>query len=172
MANLRIEHELPIAAERFWALLHDPAYEAFQAEGLGLAGYEEVERKIDGQVMHRKIRVIPKIEVPAAIRKVIGVGGADAGSMGYIEQQDKRLDKYELRWWVDPPILVGKLQVGGLFRVEPIDDKRCRRILDGEVKIGIPIVGGTVEKFVLQEVKKTYDKVPGIVAAWVKKHPA
>lgn len=169
MATLRIVHELPIGAERFWELLHDPAYESFQAKGLGLAGYEEVERRIDGQVMHRKIRVVPKIEVPAAIRKVIGAG--DAGAMGYIEQQDKRLDKFELRWWVDPPILVGKLQVGGLFRVEPLDDKRCRRILDGEVKISIPVVGGTVEKFVLQEVKKTYDKMPGIVADWVRQNP-
>jgi hypothetical protein len=171
MATLRIVHELPIAADRFWELLHDPAYEAFQAAGLGLGGYEEVERRVEGSVMHRRIRVVPKIEVPAAIRKVIGAGDKDAGSMGYIESQEKQLDRYEMRWWVDPPILVGKLQVGGLFRLEPIDATRCRRILDGEVKIGIPIVGGTVEKFVLQEVKKTYDKVPGIVAAWVRQNP-
>ncbi len=171
MATLRIVHELPIAAERFWELLHDPAYEAFQAAGLGLGGYEELERRIEGSVMHRRIRVMPKIEVPAAIRKVIGAGGKDAGAMGYIEDQEKQLDRYELRWWVDPPVLVGKLQVGGLFRLEPIGDTRCRRVLDGEVKIGIPIVGGTVEKFVLQEVKKTYDKVPEIVAEWVRQNP-
>lgn len=167
MARFTIEHELPIAAETFWELLHTPEFEAFQAERMGLASYDEVSREIRDNVMHRRIRIEPQIQIPEAVMKPLRKQiGSDTNDFGYIEGQEKRLDRFELRWWVEPPVLKDRLEVGGLFRVEAIDAERCRRTMTADVHVRIFGLGTVIEKLVEKETRKTYDAVPGIIAAW------
>lgn len=165
MARMYTEHEIPLEATAFWELLHTEAYEQFQARELGLKEYEEVDRRQEGDTVIRRIRVAPDIHLPGPVRKFVDRHFGDE-EISYIEAREERDGELAYTWWVEAPVMADKINVGGRFYVEPIDDDRCRRVLDGEAKIKAFGVGSIVERLAVQETIRTYDRIPEIVRKW------
>jgi hypothetical protein len=63
-----------------------------------------------------------------------------------------------------------KFSMGGKYSVTPLDGgARCRREFKGEVKVTIPLIGGRVEKYMLDELRASYDTAAATTRRWIAK---
>lgn len=165
MAKLYAEHVIPMEAHAYFRLNNDPEFEQFQAERINLESYEEVERSENGGKIHRRIQVVPDIQLPGAIRKVVDKQLGDR-KLYYEELRDYVDGELEYTWKIVPPVMADRMDVGGKVVVEPIDEGSCKRILDGETKANVFGIGGMLEKFLVREMTNAYDLIPGVVKEW------
>jgi hypothetical protein len=155
LTKLYCQHRISRSAEGLWAVLHTPAFEAHLGKAIGLAEYCELERAEDEASIYRRIRVVPS--VPAAFRMALrGVGGR--GEVGYVEEQWRSKRRMDVRWKMTPFLLADRVRVEGLIRIQPVDDSSCLRILDGEVEVRIPGVGGLIEQAIVSGAVDAYGK--------------
>jgi hypothetical protein len=162
-----IEHILPISREEYWRILHTPEFEAFQAEKLGLKEYREIARKEENGVVYRQIQVVPRVEIPETALKIVR-GYLKDREIGYIEHQEKYPDQFFLKFRIEPPVLKDKIRVEGTFSLLPDTEETCLRTLEGEVTVQLLGVGKIVERFVVDELKRVYDRIPQVIKEYRK----
>jgi hypothetical protein len=165
--RLACEHRIPTTADDFWSWIHGPEFEAEVAKSLGLAAYEELERRQEaGGETYRKIRLASRIPSSLAplVSRLVGVDRATA-----IEEQWRSGDRRVVRWRITPEILSERITVSGELRVEPAGERACRRILDGEIRARIVGVGGLIERAAVREVLGAYDVSARAAADFAKR---
>ena len=148
---------LPCSAETFWKLFFDPKY----TRALFL---EELQFKectvLEQTETARKLRLVPKVNLPAVIQKVIG----DAFS--YEEHGTFDRARNEWTWRMVPRKEI--VATRGKVRIEPISDSQCRRhdevIIEGKM-FG---VGGLIESTAEKEVRASRPKEQAFLERWLK----
>jgi hypothetical protein len=154
--RIHCEHRMPFAADHFWAIIHAPEYESLVAESLGLAEYREVERREEPEAIYRRIEARPSAlseSFQKLLQRIAGVGSAN-----YVEEQWRSKHAMEVRWQAIPSVLNERVRVEGVVRIEPIDEQTCLRILEGEVAIRVPVLGGMLERAAASAVVESYGK--------------
>lgn len=163
--DFTIEHIIPLSREEYWKILHTPEFETFQAKELGLKVYDEIAREQEGTIIRRRVKVKPEAQLPASVQKIVS-SYISLEDLGYIEEQVRYDDKYYLEFRIHPPVLKDRIHIAGVFSLEERDEQSCLRLLEGEIKISMFGVGGIVERFILEELRRTYEKIPGVVEKW------
>lgn len=167
MIELTLRHELRCSADRHWELFFDPGWtRTLILDGLGFNKCDVGELKEVGDETTRQMRVEPKIDVPAAVAKLLGP------RLGYTEQgryhRPTRTWTYELRL----SVLADKIQMGGEVVVEPVSDDRCTRVSKLWMRAKIPLIGGLVEKAAEKNMRDGWDKSAVWINQWLDAHPA
>lgn len=148
---------LPCTPDAFWKLFLDESYmKALFLECLGMKEFAVLELGDSG----RKIRAVPKLNLPAVLQKLIG------DSFAY--EEHGTLDRARNLWtWkmVQPAKAGGKPQKGivstqGKMRVEDAGDGQIRRIDEATIEAHVFGIGGMIESTVEKEVR----------AAWAKEY--
>lgn len=151
---------IPLDADAFWSVIHGPEYEALVAEALGLHEYGELDRREERDAVYRRIRVSP--ETPAALRVLLR-RAAGVDSLSYVEEQWRSRTRREVRFRMVPSVLAERSRIEGTVRVEPRTDATCTRILEGVVEVGLPIVGGLLERAIVANTVDGYGKSAAVV---------
>lgn len=160
--KLACAHEIPLSAEAFWDVIHSPRYEALVAETIGLHEYSELERRDERDAIYRRIRSRPELpEALAALFRRIAPRGA---APSYVEEQWRAKEARVVRWRMEPSVLADRIRVEGVLRVEPIDDARCRRVLEGVVEVKLLGLGALVERAVVAATVDAYARSAALVA--------
>ena len=156
-------HEFHCDADTFWnKIFLDPEYnKALYLQGLGFPEYEVLEERDTGNTVVRRVRVVPKQDAPAAIQKLVG------GKLAYVEEGtfDKTAKRY--RFKVVSGAMADKVRTDGELRIEPVGDKRVRRVFDMNVEVKIFGVGGMVESFVGKSLQENYDAAAKFTNKWI-----
>lgn len=163
--HFTIEHTIPMGREEYWRILHDREFEAFQARELKLKAYDEISATQEGDVVRRRVRVKPQAQLPETIKKLLA-SYINPDEIGYEEEQEKYLKDYYLKFRIHPPIFADRVRIAGVFSLQELDSSRCLRLLEGDIEISLFGIGRIVEKFILEELRRTYDKIPDIVRRW------
>jgi hypothetical protein len=108
----------------------------------------ELEELGDGRV-RRRVRMIPSVELPKALRKLIG----DA-VITYDEVSTYDPARQETSYWVDSAVK-DRVQVSGTIRFIAAEGG-VRRVIDSEVKARVFGLGRVIESLVKNEVQKGY----------------
>lgn len=141
MLELTLHHDIHCSADRFWELFFDPAFvREMIVDGLGFASCD-VGPIVDTESLRsRDTRVIPKIDVPAAVAKLLGP------KLGYTEKG--RLDTRTHAWKYEIvlSVLSERIKMGGTMTVEPAGEALCKRHSDLWVDVRILGLGGLVER--------------------------
>ena len=58
------------------------------------------------------------------------------------------------------------VKIGGTTRLEP-HPQGCQRTIEGEVTVNVRLVGGQIERFVAEDVQKSYDRTAPAMAAFI-----
>jgi hypothetical protein len=155
MATLEIEHTFNCSEATFWdRIFLDPEYNErlFKTE-LKFPVWREVSREERGGALHRVVEVVPYVgELPATLKAVIGEG------IGYEERGvlDRAAKSYKVV--VVPNKLADKLNIKVDISTVADGDKRCRRKARAEASVKIFGVGGTIEKRILADLERSYQK--------------
>jgi hypothetical protein len=150
---------LPCSAETFWKVFLDERYtRALYLDELGFNDFSVLQLTDTA----RKIRLVPKINLPAVLQKLIGDG--------FAYEEHGTLDRASNAWtW---RMLPKKELVAtrGTVRIEPLGDAQCRRhdevIIEGKI-FGL---GGVIESTAEKEVRISSQKELAFLTRWLGEH--
>jgi hypothetical protein len=140
MQRHHMDHEIHCAPARLWELYFDNDFTIEMYErGLGFPSCKILERRDDGKTVHRRMALIPKLEMPAAVAKLVGdkVGSEEIG--------DWVRSEGVFRWRMLLAAFGDKLRLEGTMRVVPHGADHCRRIVDFELEAKMFAVGKLIE---------------------------
>lgn len=153
-------------AETYWTkIFFDPDYNSgLYLEGLGFKGFEVLEITGEpGGDRTRRMKTEPKTQTPAVVEKLIG------GSITYSEVG--RLDAKTGKWTyaITTSKLSDKIKISGTLWVEPRGDRKIERFCEIDIEVKVFGVGGTIEKFVAETTRESYEKTGRFTNAWIAK---
>jgi hypothetical protein len=155
MATLEVEHTFNCSEATFWdRIFLDPEYNERLFKGeLKFPVWREVSKEERGGELHRVLEVVPYVgELPAALKAVVGEG------IGYQERGVLSRDAKTYKVEVVPNRLAEKITVKVEMSTRPDGDNRCRRKARAEAIVKIFGVGGAIEKRLLGDLERSYQK--------------
>ncbi len=164
--KFELVQEFPTDPETFWKVFFDEEYNtALFGTALPIKERRLLELEETDQEIRRRVQVTPAEEVPAAIQKVIG------GDMTYIEQTTWKKGSLEAPVHVElaSERLRPKFHFDSMIRVEPTGSG-VRRTLAGEIKVKIPLMGGTIEKQVFKGIEENDRRAAEFMRKWLAEH--
>ena len=165
MTSFTMTHDLDCDVERFWALYFDRDFSTKLFRSLEFPRWEIVDERTVGDEVVRVVEATPKLDVPAAIAKVLGPG------FGYREESRFNRTTKVLVFTVKPNALEGKLRNEGTVRCEPAGEGRCRRVVEVVAEAKVFGVGGALEKMTEKSYRDGWGKSAAFINRWVKEHP-
>jgi hypothetical protein len=165
----RIEDTFDVSAEHYWKTFFDAEFNAALWPALEIECEPlELDRKGEGSdlVIVRKQRLTPKREMPAIIAKFV------KGKLSYVEHNVFTARDNTMKTTTTPSFMADKIDTSGTFRIEVLGPNKVNRIWDGNCEVGIPLVGGKVEKLLVEEVRESYRKATEFTRKWHAAHPA
>lgn len=145
--------------EVFWKTFFDEAYNrALYLDELGFRGFEIIEQT----PTQRKLRIVPKLDMPAPVMKLLG------DSFGYEEHGSFDPQASVWRWRMVPNRLADKVTVEGTIRVEPGGPGKSKRHDEVRIEARIFGVGGLLERSTESEVTKAWDAEAAFMNRWLR----
>jgi Protein of unknown function (DUF2505) len=153
---------LPCPPEAVWRLFLDEAYlRALYLEELEFKGLSVLEL---GEAA-RKLRIVPRINLPAALEKLVGE------SFAY--EDHATLDRAQGVWtWkmVQPAQARPKKELvstHGMIRLTATGDGGCQRTDSVSVEAHVFGLGGVIEATVEKEIRASWGKELGLMKRWL-----
>ena len=165
MKTSTISAVLPCTPETFWATFLDESYlKALYLQELKYGAFAVIE--LDDT--SRKLRIVPKMKLPAPVAKLIG------DSFAYEEQGTLNRATNELTWrMVQPANLDSEskprkdvVTMHGTVRVEPAANGHCRRTDDFSVEARIFGLSGLIESSIEKELQSARAKEYAFLTRW------
>jgi hypothetical protein len=166
MKRFTLVQELPTTVDEHWRIYFDDAFErGLYLEGMRFPTYELLEHHDSAEALHRKIRVIPRLDAPAAVTKILGARFA------YVE--DGTFDKGTriLRSRVIPSVMPDRIHADFTVTAEPAGEGRCRRTVVTTVDVRIFGVGGVIESVFEKSMREGWRDSATFMTEWLRRHP-
>lgn len=159
--KLQLRHHFPVSPARAFEELFGDDYEN------AVSADSRLERKVlldeqrpTGRV--RRIHVVPEQRLPAAVAKVIG---ADRFSYVLEERHDRAGNRMDFT--VTPDGMADRVSVGGSWAVKAAPGG-CERVVEIDITVRIPVVGGRIEKQIAEDLRDSYESAARFAQRWLK----
>jgi hypothetical protein len=163
-----ISDDFETSLDHYWQVFFDDAYNAELYKRLRV-GREvlEVQKEGEGEglVIRRKVKLSPQREVPALVAKFV------KGAITYTEQGVFTARTNTLEIVTIPGFMADQLTTRGTYKVQSLGPNKVRRTWDGEISCKIPLLGGKVEKHIVEEVTTSYRDTTEFTRKWLADHP-
>ena len=163
-----ISDDFDTSLEHYWQVFWDDAYNLELYKRLRV-GREVLEVKQEGEgealIIRRKVKLSPQREVPALVAKFV------KGAITYTEQGVFTARTNTLEIVTIPGFMADQLTTRGTYRVQSLGPAKVRRTWDGEISCKVPLLGGKVEKHIIEEVTVSYRDTTDFTRAWLRDHP-
>lgn len=166
--KFEIESVFPAAPEEVARAVLDVELQAELYEALDYPRWQQTSRteEADGG-LHRVLDVTPPVALPGFIRSALG------DATGYSESQIWAPDRLSYAWDVDFE-LSSRIDMTGRCTFEPCEvdgGDGCRRIIQAEIKVGIPLLGGRIAAYLRDETVKTQTQAAEALAQMLESQP-
>ncbi len=149
-----------ISLASYEAMYYDETFNQEMMPVAGLKSRTMLERREENGVLHRKIRVVPLRDFPPPINKFV------KEELSYIEHSSFDRASHRQLWRSEVNVLPGKLHLAGDLSFRAVDGGVERRVT-GEMKVDVFGVGKIIEKMIIDDLKKTYDRVAAFSQRWI-----
>jgi hypothetical protein len=160
--KMDVRHELPAAAEVAWNELHSEAYVDAQRQETGTAGEVVFDETQSDGTRIRRTRITLGRELPSVAANLIG-----SKRLAYTLEEEVDSANHRVKWRVIIDRVSNKVKAAGIFALEPISDSTCQRIVSGEIKVSVPLVGGRIERGIADELTKSYEATAVFACKWL-----
>ena len=160
-----IKQTIETDSDTFWnKLFFDTEFNrSLFVDFLGFTTYRVLEERTDPDgTRHRRVECAPKVELPAAARKIFG------DKLGYIEVG--RFDPVARRYYVEaiPNVSADKVKTSTEIWLEPVGDKRVERIVNVDNSVKMFGLGTLLEGFVEQQTRDSYSRGAEFTNRWIR----
>jgi hypothetical protein len=164
--HYRIEHEFDCDPKTYWEVFFDDDYNKDLYAALKMKEWKVVEKREEGNDLRRVLRVTPQRNIPAILQKV-GVGDLTYESHEHFHR-DRSVMDIDIRMG---GALGKKFEMKATYSVVPSgpEGSKCKRIFEGDIKVGIMLVGGQIEKMTVEDLKASYDVSTEVTRRWIAK---
>jgi hypothetical protein len=163
MTHFRIVAEFDTDPEPFWKIFFHEPYNTDLYQRIEVKENTLLYTKEDETTIKFSRRVIPKRDLPGVIKKIVG------GDLGYTETSTFHKGKNLLEVKIEPSLMKEKTKIFGKYTITPIAPGKVRRVFEGDIDVSIPLVGGRVEKAIIEDMTKSYDVAAQVTREWIKK---
>jgi hypothetical protein len=159
--KLYVESLMPGDPALVWELFEGAEFQKRLDAQTGLRT-EVLETRQEGTVTIRRLRYHSQTELPAIAAKALG-----SSRLSY--EQENRFDsaKSYLTWVVKIPMVGDRVKASGNTLITPAPGG-SKRVVEGDVSIGIPLIGGQIEKVIVGEFEKSMGRAVDIVRGMLK----
>lgn len=162
--KMDVRHEMPAPIDVTWREMHSEPFVAAQREVTGTSGEVVSEEALPGGKIHRQTRVRLGQELPSVAANLLG-----SKYLSYILDEVVDAANYTTQWQVIVDKVSSKVKAAGTFKLVPLTATSCQRVVLGEVKVSVPLVGGRIEKGISAELTKSYDAAADFARDWLSK---
>ena len=162
--HFKFEHDFDIDAKDYWEMFFSEPYNLDLFQGLKMRR-EPLELVDDGKTIRRAQRLHPQKEIPAIFRSVVS-------DMSYTEKDVFDRDESSMQVNIEPAMMKDRFDMRGVYSVKPLGPGRCRRTFEGDVKVSIMIIGGKLEKYMVDEMRASYDTATDVTRRFIGTHKA
>ena len=162
--KFRFSHEFDVAPEKFWSVFFLKEYNEDLYKQLKFSSYELLEFQVleDGKKIKRVQKMEPSSSLPAWVRSMVP-------RIAYTEHNLYEKEKSSMRVKLDPYLFKGQFLFQGLYQVTSLKNNRCVRDFQGEVQISLPVVGGKLEKFVIEQFAQSEPIIIEVTKKWLSR---
>jgi len=167
MQRHTIAHEINCPPERMWELFfsNEFNFEMYE-QGLGFPSCTIPELTDKGDVLHRRMVMVPKLEMPKPVAKIVG------DRVGYEEIGDWVRSAGEWRWRLILAAFGDKVHIEGVMRLEPHGDGHCMRKVNFEVDAKMFGIGKIIENTATQNVIDGWNASAKWINGYLERNPA
>jgi hypothetical protein len=163
MKHLTHSSVLPCTPDAFWRVFLDHAYvRSLYFDALGFRGFEILE---SGE-SSRKLRIVPKLNLPAVLERLIG------DAFAYEEHGALDRARGEWTWRMMSPQKGPKLEVvttSGSVRVEAVGSGQCRRTDELTIEGTVFGLRGLIESSAEKEARAAWAKEEPFMTQWLSR---
>jgi len=160
--QFRFVHDFDVEPAGFWEIFFSEAFEAELFRGLKMRSWKVTERRDEGARLHRTVKLEPDMAVPSWASSVVR-------ETGYTEIDVFQKAESKMDVTIEPAVMRDRFHLSGVFAVTPLGPGRCRREFAGELKVSIPLLGGRIEKFMVDQIRDGYDQAAHITRDYLAK---
>ena len=166
MIEYEIVDEFATTPDKYWEMFFSDAYNEALWRTL------EIEREVvkfersgegDSEVIHRIQRLTPKRDVPAALRRLV------KDAVSYEERNVWRRKDNLMEVVTIPSFFAEKFKATGTYVLRAKGADKLDRVWTANCSCSVPLVGGKVEKHVVEEIKRSYLTTTSFTRDWIAK---
>jgi hypothetical protein len=161
--NFSFVHEFDTDVKTYWKIFLSPDFNKDMFAELKMKDYVVKEQTDDGKHYHRVQSLEPTTPIPAFLQSVVK-------STGYTEIDDLDWATNIMKVKIETAMFKDKFHMAGDYSVQPLGDgKRVRREFRGEVKVSIMLIGGKIEKYMMEQMRDSYEVAARVTRKWIEK---
>ena len=165
MATFTMRHELDCDCERFWTLFFEKDFNEALFKALEFPEWKLLDTKETNTSIVRTVKATPKMEVPAAVAKLLG------SSFGYDEVGTFDKASKTLKFVIKANVMTEKLRNEGSVKCEPRGEGKSTRVVEITAEAKVFGVGGMIESAFEKSFRTGWQKSADFINKWVKEHP-
>lgn len=164
--NFSFSHEFDVDVATFWKMFLSEPFNVGLYKELKMRNRTVLKSEDDGKRMHRVVKFEPTTPIPGFLQSVVKTSDySEIDTLDYATNTMKVV--------IETEMFKDKFSMQGLFVVTPVDGgKRCRREFKGDVKVSIPLLGGKIEKFMMEQVRDSYDVASAFTRSYIAQKKA
>ena len=158
MQQINVVHDFPgMSPDQWFEIYLDDGFNEELERRLDVKTRKVLESTRDGDIVTRRVRMEPN--VPGMLKKFVKDG------MSVEETSKVYLDRHFVEWGTDVAIARDRFKSSGTLEVTAQGDG-CRRVLRGTVEVKIPLMGGKIEKKILETIHQSYEIATALMKEW------
>ncbi len=161
--NFHFSHDFDTNVASYWKIFLSEEFSKEMFADLKMRKYEVSKREDDGKRFIRVQTLEPSTPIPSFLTSLIK-------STQYTEYDDLEWGSNCMKVEIKTAMFADKFKMGGNYTVTALDGgKRCRREFKGEVKVSVPLIGGRIEKYMLEQMRDSYETAAATTRRWIAK---
>ena len=165
--DAHLEYAYDAAPDVVFAMFSDPEFLRAKFEATQAIEFEIVEcAETSGGGFHIVTNRTVQADIPGFAKKFFKPNNA----MTQTEDWEPAVSGSRAgTWGIEPHGVPVSVSTSGTTRLEPAGSGSVQHI-DARIKVGVPLVGGKLERFVFDQAKKTMDAEHEFGRQWLKEH--
>ncbi len=158
--KLSIRNTFSCDPATLWEVFDSPEFDARLEAESGVVR-ELLSESMDGDIEVRVLRCISKKELPGFMAKAMG-----SKHLEYNQTSRFNPATNVLEWNVVPTVMAERVTAKGRTEVTVTGDQ-CLRVINGEIRVRLPLIGGRIEKKLMEEIGSGYERAAEIAKSLI-----
>lgn len=154
--QIHLAQRFPCTPQRYWEVTRGAAFED-AIRGEANVDFDIEIREDRGSVTFERVRVSPRREMTMIAQKALGMK-----RLVYVQETESDNASFTTVWRVLPAVMRDRVRCEGTARVLATAGG-CERIIDGEIVVSIPLVGGTIEAQIIATIQRSYEQAAEVI---------
>lgn len=155
--KFKLEHHFDCSPEQYWAIVRNHEVDEEMARASN-GEYELLSETEEGDVLTRRQQIVMKRDLPKPMLKVLGTD-----NIGYVLETRVNHAHSRSEWTITPLVLPDRVTGAGTAVVTATTGG-CRRIIEGDLTVRVPLLGRKMEERLVSDVSESYDRGAKIIA--------